>query len=65
MKPSAAVWSRKERGKILTPMSVLESSASPAGLSWLNCARPLYCAHDIFTPLSHRATPLILYPALN
>lgn len=37
-----------ERRKILTPMSTLESSVSPAGLSWSRCARSLYCVHDIF-----------------
>lgn len=35
-----------ERRRILTLTSAPESSAAPAGLSWLNCALSLYCGHD-------------------
>lgn len=47
-KQASVITARKD-GKILTPMSTLESSASPAGLSWSRCTCSLYCVHDIFT----------------
>lgn len=40
-----SLWIRGK--KILTPASAQEFSVSPAGLSWLNCARLLYCGHDM------------------